>query len=88
VTKRTVIVHYYAALEGAWNAKLRRDGVHVTIGQPHPTVLDAFRLAHFLALVADGADHAMLQDALDDWGKNPAVAVAEAEAILRDHTRS
>jgi len=81
VTKRTVVVHYYARLEG-WNAKLRRDGVHVTIGQPHLTVQDAFRLAQFLALVADGADRDMLQDALDDWGKNPAVAVAEAEAIL------
>jgi hypothetical protein len=79
---RTVTVHYYAGLEG-WNAKLRRDGVHVTIGSPHPTGQDAFRLGLFLALVADGADREMLRDALDDWGKNPAAAVAEAEAILR-----
>jgi hypothetical protein len=66
----------------------RRDGVHVTTGAVTPWGEDAFRLAHLLALVADGADREMLQGALDDWGKNPRAAVAEAEAILRGHTRS
>jgi hypothetical protein len=88
VTNRTVVVHYYAALEGGWNAKLRRDAVHVTIGGSTPMGQDAFRLAYFLALVACGADREQLRGALDSWGKRPAAAVAEAEAIMRDHTRS